>query len=489
MSRLPTAGIDYTDKDYEAFRTMMIQKLQEKLPEYTDTSQTDAGIVIIECLANGLDVLSMYNDIIANDLFLPTTQDRKIAVMLAKQLGYTPKNQTASVIKQVFVLSSISTTNTVIPKGTVVHTKESSDAVTVYFETEDDLVIPASKLGNETDTDGNYLYTVNVVQGSTISEDLLGTSNGQPYQSFKLNYPEVLTDSIQLNINEGSGFTEWTQVNSLLDYDEADTVYTVNVDEFDYCYIEFGSGTRGKIPSIYTNGILASYRIGGGTIGNVQANTITVLQDNLAFVSSTFNPYAPSVLGHEKEAIEEIRENGPASFRTRDRAITEKDYADLLKANYYEVIGAVGITNTTTALKMDLYYQMRSGYSMTSDLLASITSFFSTRIIPGTTLELKAGVAYPLALEATLILDNDYSIATLTDYVDSYVRDTYFAEGNFTFNSKFVKSDLENAVRTTFKGVESFRITSPNGTGILEAPNSYQILTVGSLNITVVGGK
>lgn len=96
MSRIPTTGIDYTSRDYEAYRTLMIEKLQEKMPEYTDTSSTDAGIVIIEALANGLDILSLYSDIVANDVVLPTTQDRKLAVALAKCLGYTPYNQTAS---------------------------------------------------------------------------------------------------------------------------------------------------------------------------------------------------------------------------------------------------------------------------------------------------------------------------------------------------------------------------------------------------------
>ena len=94
MSRKPTPNIDYTSRDYEAFRELLIQKLQEKMPEYTDTSETDAGIVILEALANGLDILSLYSDIIANDVILPTTQDRKLAVIMARCLGYIPYNQT-----------------------------------------------------------------------------------------------------------------------------------------------------------------------------------------------------------------------------------------------------------------------------------------------------------------------------------------------------------------------------------------------------------
>ena len=47
MSREMTQGIDYTSRDYAAFKDLMINKLREKMPEYTDTSETDAGIVII----------------------------------------------------------------------------------------------------------------------------------------------------------------------------------------------------------------------------------------------------------------------------------------------------------------------------------------------------------------------------------------------------------------------------------------------------------
>ena len=137
------SNVDYTNRDYDAFRNMMIAKLQEKIPEYTDTSETDAGIVIIEALANGLDILSMYLDIIANDLFLPTTQSRKTALMLAKTLGYVPYERTASEYKQVFVLTALRDVNTIIPKGTLVKVPNNYDGEeTLYYETQENLIIP-----------------------------------------------------------------------------------------------------------------------------------------------------------------------------------------------------------------------------------------------------------------------------------------------------------------------------------------------------------
>lgn len=488
MSRKPTQGIDYTSRDYEAYRTMLIQELQKRMPEYTDTSQTDAGIVILECLANGLDICSLYTDVIANDCFLPTTQDRRIAVLLARQLRYIAKNQTASVVPQVFVLGNEMDRDIVIPKGSVVHTKDSTDMVTVYFETEDDLIIPAGMLGDEKNEDDSYKYSVNVTQGTSVNEDLLGSSNGQPYQSFKLNYKEVLTNSIQLMINEGDGYEVWTQVDTFIDSDEDSRHYTVTVDEFDTCYIEFGSGARGKIPDVYDNGIIASYRVGGGSIGNVKPNTITEFDESIAYVDRTFNPSGPTVLGHEKESIEEIRENAPAAFRTQDRAITAQDYADLLRINFYEVLSSVGISDEVVKLKMNVFYLMREGYTMDEALLKRVNDFFNSRIIPGTSYEFKKHEEYPITITANLIIDDDYDKETIVGYVTDYVENTFFAYGNLVFGDKFVKSDLEHEIKQTFAGVESFRIISPDS-DIITADKDSKIITLKELKLNVTGGK
>lgn len=488
MSRVATKGIDYTNRDYEAYRTSLIQDLQKKMPEYTDTSQTDVGIVILECLANGLDVCSMYADVIANDVLLPTTQDRRIAVILARQLGYVAKNPTASIFDQVFVLSEALDRDIIIPKGTLIHTPETPDSEAIYFETLSDHVIPKGKLGNELKEDQQtYKYTVKVQQGTSILEDILGSSNGDPYQSFKLNYTEVITNSIQLMVNEGDGFVEWTQVDSFIDSEQDSLHYTVTIDEFDNCYIEFGSGTRGRVPNAYDNGIIASYRIGGGTLGNVQPNTITELSESIAFVESTFNPSTPISLGTDKETLEEIRENAPASFRTQDRAITEKDYADLIRINFYEVLKSIGIADTSEILKMNLYYYMREGYTMTSELKAQIEEFFSSRIIPGTTLELLENEKYVVDITANLIVNDDYSQQDLKSYVEDYIKNTFFAYDSFGFQDSFTKTELEQQIMKTFSGIDSFRIKSPDE-DIIQATKDSQIIKLGTLTLNVTGG-
>ena len=482
MSRKPTENIDYTSRDYEAFRELMIQKLKEIMPEYTDTSETDAGIVILEALANGLDILSLYLDVIANDVILPTTQDRSIAAILARCLGYIPYNQTASEYPQVFVLSDVREESTLIPKGTVVKTKESFDLATLYFETMKDFIIPSGVKGDEKDEDGNYLYTVQVQHGTSVYQDVIGTSSGAPLQSFKLNYTGVLIDTIELYINEGKGQELWTRVDSFLDYDETSRVYMTSVDEFDVCTIEFGNGLKGKIPTSYPNGIIANYRVGGGSVGNVNAGIITELDSSIAYVESTFNLEA-TTLGHDKESLDSIKENAPASFRSRDRLVTLEDYEDLLRMNFYDLLRVKALRDADDKKLAHIYYMLREGYSMNSDLVSRITEFISARQMIGTSFDLNLYVEQPVNIEAVLYVDSNYDKDSVQADVETYLEGVTFSYGELLFDDTIVKSDLENEIKKTFSGILAFRINTP--TDDIITPSAPQnVLTKGTISIT-----
>lgn len=483
MGRVPTENIDYTSRDYEAFRELMIDKLQEKMPEYTDTSETDAGIVILEALANGLDILSLYSDIVANDVLLPTTQDRSMAVMLAKCLGYTPYNQTASEYQQVFVLNDIREEDTVIPKGTVVCTEESADIATLYFETMEDFIIPKGCLGNEKDEDGNYLYTVKIKHGSTVEQDVIGTSSGSPMQSFQLNFTDVLVDSIELYIDEGEGQELWTLVDSFVDCDSMDKVFMVSIDEFDVCTIEFGNGTKGKIPLAYPNGISANYRTGGGEVGNVNENTITELDSSVAFVDQTFNLKA-TVLGHDKESLESIKENAPAYYRAKDRLVTLDDYSDLLRINFFDFLCLNTVRDSEDKKMVHIYYMLRSGYELTQSLVSDITEFIAERCMIGTTFSLEPYVKESVDLECVMYVDKDYDSVELKDNVIEYLSGVTFSYGELQFYDSIVKSDLENEIKNVFDGILSFRINTPTE-DIISPTSDERVLSKGSISIEV----
>ena len=96
-------GKDYLTLDYEGFRQMMIDRLKERLPEYTDFSETDMGIVLIELTAHGLDILSYYKDRQSLECFLPTARERKNVIMHCKTyFGYNLAGATPAIFVQIF---------------------------------------------------------------------------------------------------------------------------------------------------------------------------------------------------------------------------------------------------------------------------------------------------------------------------------------------------------------------------------------------------
>ena len=487
MSRTPTKGIDYTSKDYESFRNDMIKQLRVKMPEYTDIRQSDAGIVLLELLAQGLDVISYYQDVIANEVFLSTAEQRSNALKWCQMLGYIPKASTPAMFTQVFVLSAIQNTDTVIPAGTKVKTKSTSTEPEIYFETVEDLVIPAGALGNEMEDD-QYLYSVPVVQGASVSSELVGSSTGSKDQSFKLNYTPAILDSITVMVNEGWGFEKWNRVDNFVDSTPNSTDFTVFINDNDEATITFGDGVFGKIPAAYDKGIYCNYRVGGGTKGNVGAMKICLLDSNLALVSETFNPSTADVEGQDKESLAEIKRNAPSSYRNVWGALTIQDFADVVKANFLEVDKVASYKYGDNLTNVAIFLLLKNDEEVTEYLQNSILSLFDENIggrklIGSGDVIILPAKKTPVNINATLAVKPRYDFETVKANITAFLED-YFAVGNYDFNTELSISSLASEVMNpsnAIEGIRFFKITSPEDDIVL--PNNGEILVLGDLNI------
>lgn len=80
--------VDYVTKDYEGFRQGMLNQIPLLLPNWTDRSESDFGVVMIELFAYVADILSYYQDRVANEAFLPTATQRRSVVELLRLIDY-----------------------------------------------------------------------------------------------------------------------------------------------------------------------------------------------------------------------------------------------------------------------------------------------------------------------------------------------------------------------------------------------------------------
>src|SRR5512134_3410907 len=82
--------VDYMARDYDSLLQSMRALIPYKLPEWTDhTSEADFGNVLLELFAHMGDILSYYQDRVANESFLGTAQSRRSIIEHLRLIGYT----------------------------------------------------------------------------------------------------------------------------------------------------------------------------------------------------------------------------------------------------------------------------------------------------------------------------------------------------------------------------------------------------------------
>lgn len=310
---------DYVTKDYEGFRQLMIDLIPKYMPEWTDTSQSDFGIGLIELLANGLDVLSYYQDKNFNEAILPTARTRKSVVNLCRMLGYELAHQTPAIHKILFKKdASYLDDEIVIPKGTKVSTDPKIGAEVVFELLEGDVVIPS----------GVSEVTSYATHGTYILDNIIGASDGTEFQIFKLLYPDVLKDTLQVVTVENGRDVVWTRVEDFLSSEQQERHYTISTNEYNEMFIHFGNGLSGMIP-LTGCVVKANYRVGGGEIGNVGLSTINTFSDT-DFAGVTLKNIELYLRGEDVEDIEHAKKVAPSHFRNSGRAVTKTDFEDVV---------------------------------------------------------------------------------------------------------------------------------------------------------------
>ncbi len=216
--------------------------------------------------------------------------------------------------------------------------------------------------------------TIDASEVVQMGEEFLGVSDGKPGQEFKLQESPVLKrdqqECIQLRYPDG-GIEEWQEVRDFADSDFNDPHYTIDsrtgVVQFGPLVREPGtlqeqirdrarlepwgkqvlrSDPRhfapsvlatdletmrlpeqqyGRIPPVGTEIWMRSYRVGGGSKGNVDANKLTVLKTAIPYVKSVTNDKKARG-GQDGELLEEAVMRVPRILRNSDVAVTPENF-------------------------------------------------------------------------------------------------------------------------------------------------------------------
>lgn len=200
-----------------------------------------------------------------------------------------------------------------------------------------------------TETIEAEVYDLRIVlaQGQTVVDRFIAPAINTLRYTVKLSRTPVIDNSVEISVNG----EPWTQVGPT-DFREAeDKVYQVKILVSGETLALFGDDSFGAaVPG--DAAIEVTYRVGGGSEGNIDLNTINTSITGL--ISTLNSPISITVTnssstgqgGRSAETLEEARNNIPVYTRNNNRAVTLGDYQSIASL-FSSSLGSVAFARST----------------------------------------------------------------------------------------------------------------------------------------------
>lgn len=172
--------------------------------------------------------------------------------------------------------------------------------------------------------------------GETVGDEVLGSGDGAAeHQRFTLARPPLTYRSAvggsESELTVRVDGVAWERADSLYGLDGGRRAFVVRISDDARATVVFGDGRGGaRLPTGREN-VTATYRSGSGSVGEVGADTLTLLRTRPFGVRSVSNPL-PASGADDPESLDDARGNAPLTVLTLDRIVSLRDYEDYARA-------------------------------------------------------------------------------------------------------------------------------------------------------------
>ena len=375
---------------------------QEQFKDYSFEGSTMA--VLLDVLAYNTHYNAYYLNMVANEMFLDTAQQRDSVVSRAKELGYVPVSSIGSSAEVVLSISGVDPTVTqiTVPKNSKFTT--TVDDITYTYVTPNAEKIVAASPGVFTDT-------ITIREGEPLSHTWT-VSASSPVRYIMPN-EGVDTSSIVVNVQESASdttVTEFYRASNITQVFSTSPIYFVEETADKKYEVIFGSGSLGK--SLKAGNIVkVDYLVNSGDLTN-GADTFSVdsLDVGQSYSSAVISSVSSSAIGgRPQETIDSIKFQAPRNYQTQNRAVIAADYERIIISENadLESIIAFGGEQATPAVFGKVFVAVKpfGEKFATVNRKQSIKTSIQDRT--------------PLAVDPVIIdADYTYIIPTLTSYYD-----------------------------------------------------------------------
>lgn len=346
MADLNYGPVDYTSRDYDSIKADLLAAVEERLPEWSGADDPNDYLrVILEAIAFVGALDAYYIDRVANEAFLATATQRQSLINIARTFGYSPAGPLPANLT--LTLTNDGPDDVLVPTGSqfIGNYNRDGKAVTVTFETVEDVTVPANSTASVNSTEGASRYgsTLRQSNGDPVGvllyrADGAAVSDGTPDQFFYIPEKPIVDSSVEIWVHPST--TDGTiadgvyfhSVENLIDANTDERAFTLLRNADDSAYIQFGDGANGFIPPT-GHQVRAVYRIGGGSNGNVSPGTVTIVgttaNGSSLPTTLTVTHVTAGAGGVDSEPDEAIREKAYRTLRTNRRIVNLDDFIDV----------------------------------------------------------------------------------------------------------------------------------------------------------------
>lgn len=328
-------NLTINDLDFDSIKDNLKSYLQGQT-SFADYNFEGSGInILLDILAYNTHYEAFYNNMIANEMFLDSAQDRSNVVSIAKHLGYTPTSRRAAEATVNITLGSTAglADSYYLPKGEIF--SASKDGTNYSFVVKDPVLIDL------TAATGYHFNNVVLQQGKARSVSFVYDSR-DPDKKFIIPDENVDTSTLVVRVQstptDTTGYTDsWSLGSNFNDLTSTSKAYFIQEVEDSKYEVYFGDDVIGAALED-NNLVILSYVVTDG----VDANNIGFYDtaDSRAFGFGSGNTTVvvePASGGAERETIGSIRFRAPIGYQAQNRAVTVRDYQSILVSDYPDI--------------------------------------------------------------------------------------------------------------------------------------------------------
>ena len=373
--------LEISQLDFDGIKDNLKTFLSQQ-DEFTDYDFEGSGMnILLDVLAYNTHYLGFNANMLANEMYLDSADQRSSVVSLAKQVGYTPRSA-SSARATINVLMNNATGSTVTMSRGTKFTTTVDDTNYSFVNNADVSISPQ---------DGVYQFSdLEIYEGTYLNYKYTANTSDKD-QRFIIPNNNVDTTTLTVKVQESSSDSTtntYKLAEGITNIDSTSKVYFLQEVENGRFEIYFGDGVLGE--AIADGNIIILDYITCNRDEPNGATSFTLSGTINGFADVTITTQGVAAGGDAPETIKSIKYNAPRDYTAQDRAVTADDYKVLVKSLYANAQSVQVYGGEDAAVpdygKVYISIKAKSGSNLTEitkvSLVRSLKSFAVASVTP-----------------------------------------------------------------------------------------------------------